>query len=269
MLGRRSTEFDVLMQWIHLLRGTWWPGPTFTARDLYPAEGRNVITEGALARDDWDDFLSVDSDHLPSPAFLERIAEYPLDVGIVVGTYFGREYPFDLQAWDSDPESEGLKAIHPSRIIEMLDRPGLYRVGGGGTGWMFIRRNVLELMHEQKGPGNVWEIKGLTPELATKLGIGLVLGEDVMFCVQARQLLDVQVWLDTDPRIESAHLGTMRYTRREWYAAHLANIRAPLDTDALAQSGHRLEATPTNLRRLTQAAGRRVERATRRLSRRG
>ena len=58
MLGRRYADFDVLMQWIHVLRAHHWPGPTFTARDLYPVEGRNVQTAGALMRDDWDDFLT-------------------------------------------------------------------------------------------------------------------------------------------------------------------------------------------------------------------
>ena len=79
MLGRRYSDFDVLMQWIHILRAIHWPGPTFTHRDTYPSEGRNVITAGALLRDDWDDYLSIDSDHLPAPTFIQRIAEYPLD----------------------------------------------------------------------------------------------------------------------------------------------------------------------------------------------
>jgi hypothetical protein len=246
MLGRRSVEFDVLMQWVHILRARWWPGPTFTHRDLYPAEGRNVITSRSLLHTDpddplyYDDLLWVDSDHLPSPAFIERIAEYPLDALAVAGTYFGREYPFDLQAWESEPDLEGLKAIAPQRVENMLARPGLYPVGGGGTGWLFLRREVLERMEQVKGQGYIWEIRGLTPELAAKLGLGLVLGEDVVFCMELKRLLGIQVWLDTDPRIESQHIGSMRVGRREWGAAHVVppDLLTRLDLNALEQTGH-------------------------------
>jgi hypothetical protein len=256
MLGRRNVDFDVLMQWIHVLRERWWPGPTFTHRDLYPAEGRNVITAGALLHEDkdgnwitpghplwFDDFLWVDSDHLPSPLFLERIAEYPLDALAIGGTYFGREYPFDLQAWATEPDLEGLLPLPPDRIANILHRPGLYPVGGVGTGWLLLRREVLERMAEVKGLGYIWEIRGLTPELAKKLGLGLVIGEDVVFCMELRRLLDVQVWLDTDPRIESQHLATMRIGRREWQAAHMvpAALAPLMDHDALKRSGHTME----------------------------
>lgn len=244
------------MQWVHLLREHHWPGPTFTARDLYPAEGRNVITSGALARDDWTHFLWVDSDHLPGMKCLERLAEYPDDVSCVVGAYFGREYPYDLQAWNSDPESEGLKQIHPALIDSMLATPDLYRVGGGGTGWMLIRRNVLELMQEEKGEGNTWEVKGLGPELKRKLGIGLVLGEDVMFCVEIARLFGVQTWLDTDPRIESAHQGTLRVTRQEWRAAHFVELggAVSLDTQAINRTGHVLERDERGMNRAQRRA---------------
>ncbi len=270
MLGRRYSDFDVLMQWIHVLREHHWPGPTFTARDLYPAEGRNVITAGALLRDDWDDFLSIDSDQLPAPTFIERIAEYPLEVELVIGTYFAREYPFDLQAWTSTPDLEGLQAIHPARVDEMLQKPGLYRVGGGGTGFMLIRRRVLERLQEIKGAGHVWEIRGLSPELEEKLGTGLVLGEDVTFCMDVQRLLGVQAWLDTDPRIESQHMQSSRVDRRNWYAAHMAPVVMDRDAvqAALVRSGHSLEidrVRDAELETVARAQGRREARAARRL----
>lgn len=277
MLGRRSVEFDVLMQWVHVLRARWWPGPTFTHRDLYPAEGRNVITSRSLLHTDpadplyYDDLLWVDSDHLPSPAFLERLDEYPLEALAIAGTYFGREYPFDLQAWDSSPDEEGLKAIRPERVINMLESPGLYPVGGGGTGWLLLRREVLERMAELKGEGRIWEIRGLSAELAKQLGVGLVLGEDVVFCMELKKLLDVQVYLDTDPRIESQHIGSMRVGRREWAAAHVVpgHLVGAVDVQALERSGHGLEVEiaselgpPTDLdrARLERAAERRERR---------
>lgn len=241
MLGRGQVHFDVLMQWVHVLRGTWWPGPTFTHRDLYPAEGRNVISAGALLRKDWGKLLWVDSDHLPSPLFLERIREYPRWAQLVIGAYFGREYPFDLQAWDSNPETEGLLSIHPTRIETMLNDPGLHPVGGGGTGFMLIDREVLQAMEDRKGQGYIWEIKGITPELAQKLGVGLVIGEDVSFCIETSRYLGVQAYLDTDPRIESEHMSVQRIGRRNWYAAHVIRQQAELDVEALNRSGHRLE----------------------------
>lgn len=248
MLGRRYADFDVLMQWIHVLRGTWWPGPTFTHRDLYPGEGRNVLTAGGLLDKSWSDWLWVDSDHLPSPKFIARLEEYPEEVELVIGCYFNREYPFDLQAWDDnlDPDSEGLLPIHPARIDEMLAKPGLYRVGGGGTGWMFIRRRVLERMTQLRGRGAVWEIKGYSPEMREKLGLGIVMGEDVHFCVNARQLLGVQAWLDTDPRARSGHMQTRPVDARDWQAAHMMPVvldKATVEA-ALAQNGHVLEIDP-------------------------
>lgn len=265
MLGRGQVHFDVLMQWVHILRAEHWPGPTFTHRDLYPAEGRNVVSAGALLRKDWGKLLWVDSDQLPSPAFLQRLREYPKSAKLVIGTYFGREYPFDLQAWNSNPESEGLLAIHPAQIDEMMATPGLYPVGGGGTGWMLIDREVLEAMEALKGPGYIWEIKGITPELAAKLGVGLVIGEDVSFCIETHRHLGVQAFLDTDPRIESAHLSVQRIGRREWYAAHVLGLpqqgpaKAQLDVEALNRSGHRLEVEvdPERLQEATEMAARR------------
>ena len=243
MLGRRYADFDVLMQWIHALRDTWWPGPTFTHRDLYPAEGRNVITTGALLDKKWDDLVWIDSDHMVAMKFMDRLAEYPPEVELVIGTYFGREYPFDLQAWDSKPDQEGLLAIDPRRVDEMLKRPGLHRVGGGGTGFMFMRRAVLERMQGEKGIGYIWEIKGLSPELAEKLGAGIVLGEDVVFCIETKRRLGVQAFLDTDHRVKSGHMQTRPVDERDWRAAHMAGV--VFDThaveEALRGSGHRLE----------------------------
>lgn len=244
MLGRRYADFDVLMQWIHVLRESWWPGPTFTHRDLYPAEGRNVITTGALLDKRWDDFLFVDSDHMVPLHFMDRLAEYPPEVELVIGAYPGREYPFDLQAWDSVPDVEGLKAIHPERVDAMLRKPGLYRVGGGGTGFMFLRRRVLERMQEVKGRGYTWEVRGLSPEMAEKLGAGIVLGEDVVFCIETQRLLGVQAWLDTDPRVKSGHMQTRPISLdQDWRAAHMAGVQLDPRTvqEALQGSGHRLE----------------------------
>jgi hypothetical protein len=96
-------------------------------------------------------------------------------------------------------------------------------------------------MEELKGAGRIWEIRGLTPELAEQLGLGLVLGEDVVFCMELKRLLGIQVWLDSDPRIESQHIGTMRVGRREWAAAHVVPSTVVLDEEAIARQGHRVE----------------------------
>jgi len=238
----------VLSQWIQILRAQPWPGPCFHHRDLYPAEGRNVITRGALSTPGWDDLLWVDSDHLPNPAFIGRIAEYPLEAAVVVGTYFNREYPYELQAYEA-PAKDGTPGllgggVYPLRVLEMLEKPGLYPVGGGGTGWMLIRRAVLEAMQEWKGPGQVWEVSGLGPQPPGDLPRGIDIGEDIKFCLEVAQLLGLQVWLDTDARIESGHVGSMIYNHDHWAAAHLvtdAYAAAGLDQEKLAKLGLRFQ----------------------------
>lgn len=241
MLGRRYVEFDVLMQWIHILRSDWWPGPTYTHRDTYPGEGRNVITAGALTHDSWDDFLWVDSDHLPSPAFVERLRQYPKTCKVVVGAYFLREYPFDLQAWEADPEEHGIVQIHPQRIMAMLDQPGLYEVGGGGTGWMFIRREIMERLATILGPTHLFDIHGWTAEMEAKLGAGVIIGEDVSFCIAVRKHLGEKIWLDTHPMIQSAHMGSERYGAPHWKAAHVIPAGSGLE-EVILPPGYRVDA---------------------------
>jgi hypothetical protein len=232
---------DVLGQWLELLRRTYWPGPIFKLRPAYIVQARNGLTKQALLRGDWDDLLWVDSDILPDTGLPSRIAElverpdYNAPAGgVVCGAYYGREYPFEVQLYNQHPELEGLQFIHPSRWLPALahskrcyeahQSAPLLPCGGGGTGLMLIRRDVLERMAEMKGPGSIWETPALEPALAERVRAG---GderdhwtEDVWFCVEVNKRLGVQVMADTDFRFSGAHENYDRIGPQHYIASH-------------------------------------------------
>src|ERR1700682_5819417 len=157
----KTVAGEVFGQWIELLRRHAWPGPGFRFRPAYIVPARNGLTQRALLRADWDDFLWVDSDIAPDTGLPERIAELTAmpsylapTGGVVCGAYYQREFPFETQLSNPHPELTGLQFIHPSRWIAALElarqryeagQPApVLEAGGGGTGLMLIRRDVLE-----------------------------------------------------------------------------------------------------------------------------
>ena len=83
---------------IALLRTHWWPGPTFPYRPAYIVHARNEITQRALLRGDWDDFLWIDSDIVPDMNLPVRIAELVESEpylapsgGVICGSYSMKE----------------------------------------------------------------------------------------------------------------------------------------------------------------------------------
>jgi hypothetical protein len=234
---------DVFGQWIELLRRTAWPGPVFRFRPAYIVPARNGLTAKALLRGDWDDFLFIDSDIAPEVNLPERIAELTAmpaylaaDGGVVCGAYYQREYPFETQLYNPHPEMEGLQFIHPARWLRALEDAATARhagqgapvleVGGGGTGLMLIRRDVLERMAAFKGADAIWETPAIEPKLLERVRAAGedrangVWTEDVWFCIEVRRRLGIRVMADTDLRFTGGHAGIDLKGPRDYIAAH-------------------------------------------------
>jgi hypothetical protein len=265
MVIEKSVPGVVLSQWLKILRGRPWPGPTFPHRAYNVITERNLITTRALERPaaDWQAFYFHDSDMVPDARIVSRLLElcrHPSflakDGGVIVGSYYARTPPFEVQIFDPHPELEGMQYLSPARwqpaIAEakanyLKDRPGrLIKVGGGGTGSMLIRRDVLERMVERKGRGKVFELHPLGAELLEELRRkgedrpGGTWTEDIWFCVEVRRLLGVQVLADTDLRLCSGHVETEHIVTPDHYlAAHIAaSDRFVLDTAKLERQGY-------------------------------
>jgi hypothetical protein len=267
----KSAPGEVLGQWLEVLRRRYWPGPTFTHRAYNVIEGRNRITTRALERppEDWTALYWTDSDMLPDPGIVDRLEEllhHPSftakDGGVVVGAYYNRELPFEVQLYEAHPELEGMHFLKPDYWTRLITeakgrylnlRPGrLVPVGGGGTGSMLIRRDVLERMERLKGRGKVWEMPLLPDKLVEQLRQrgedkpGARWGEDMWFCMEIRRRLGIQVLADTDLRLTHGHVRSDIVGPDHYLAAHTVPERVILDTAAVERkTGYRpVEAAP-------------------------
>lgn len=246
MVGRSSVSFEVLKQWIGVLRAVRWPGPTFLMPEIYAAGAwigvvplRNLVTYTALKDRSWDYLLWVDADHKLTPGIFGRLQEHAAAGRPVVGgLYYGRSYPFEVQAFAArDPG--GVLYVPPQVLVPALypPRSEVIPVAGVGTGCMLIRRDVLERMAERRGAGNVWRADRVPWEEQVKLldggeDISGVMSEDILFCLDVADELGEQVWLDLDPRMETGHQGEETRDRRHYLASH--QLPAGIDPRSVA-----------------------------------
>jgi hypothetical protein len=265
MVGRTQVSFEVLKQWIGTLRQVYWPGPTFLMPEIYAAGAwigvcplRNLLTYQALKDPSWTHMLWLDADHKVDHRIFGRLEAHALnDPGIVVGCYYSRSYPFEVQAWVPHPDGDGFTFPGPQAMIPLLRHqqpraagqvldigaityfPGswpLLPVSAGGTGCMFMTRQLLEGMVAARGAPDVWRVDRMPWEATRALldggeDVSGVMTEDILFCLDARELLGVQTWLDTDPRMETGHVGEVTRDRRDYIAAH--QVPAGIDLEAL------------------------------------
>ncbi len=112
---------------------------------------------------------------------------------------------------------------------------------------MMISRGLLQRMQDAKGRGHVWEAHPIGDDLLEELRAegedrpGAVWSEDIWFCLEAKELLGVQCWFDSDPRAEVAHIATQRIDYQHWRAATIHVIQSG-QLGPLQQRGYRLEA---------------------------
>lgn len=242
---------ETLKQWISLFWPTFGGGPVYHMRDLYVTESRNRITAGYLNADPDADLLWLDSDHFMNPYMVQRLREIPEHKGVVGGMYMGRGYPFDIQAWLTDAQVDGMIPIDPAVLMRWVEQePGLHPVAGCGTGTMMVRKRVLQEMQRIRGAGNVFHTEKLPDVLVRKISDqerkrgkdgsfiqGAEWSEDMQLCFDVQELLGERVYLDTDLRLHTGHEAAMIVDYRWWRAAHTVPEGITLDADALAKAG--------------------------------
>jgi GT2 family glycosyltransferase len=141
-----------------------------------PAANRNFLVERFLARPDFTWLCFLDSDMTPPPATVVRLVSHNKD--IVGATCFSRSGEYldtynDLSGEQAETNDDGLR-----------------EVASVGFGCVLVRRAVLAAMTQ--------------PFFSTDSPFAL--GEDVGFCVKARQL-GFRVYLDT--RLVVGHLHVL------------------------------------------------------------
>ena len=177
--------------------------------NLVHMSGCSIITKARnkLVRNfmesDCTDFLFVDADVVINTDAVTRLLALSSDKDVVAGSYPRRakDAKFFLDFYlDKDGQLE-------------FDDHGLMRVESVSTGFMLIRRHVIEHMIE-KHPE--WQYKGdgdgETEHALFDFMIldGQYIGEDYAFCLRARQD-GFKIYLD--PMISLPHIGTEEFTR--------------------------------------------------------
>jgi len=177
--------------------------------NLVHMSGCSIITKARnkLVRNfmesDCTDFLFVDADVVINTDAVTRLLALSSDKDVVAGSYPRRskDAKFFLDFYlDKDGQLE-------------FDDHGLMRVESVSTGFMLIRRHVIEHMIE-KHPE--WQYAGdgdgETEHALFDFMIlnGQYIGEDYAFCLRARQD-GFKIYLD--PMISLPHIGTEEFTR--------------------------------------------------------
>jgi len=177
--------------------------------NLVHMSGCSIITKARnkLVRNfmesDCTDFLFVDADVVINTDAVTRLLALSSDKDVVAGSYPRRskDAKFFLDFYlDEDGQLE-------------FDDHGLMRVESVSTGFMLIRRHVIEHMIEKhpewkyQGDGD-----GETEHALFDFMIlnGQYIGEDYAFCLRARQD-GFKIYLD--PMISLPHIGTEEFTR--------------------------------------------------------
>jgi hypothetical protein len=164
------------------------------------SRARNLIAHEFL-KSNCDHLLFIDSDICFEPDSVLRLLAWNQDRGVVAGAYESRK-PGKIFILTLDHDKD-------ENII--MDEMGLVKARRVATGFMMIRRDVLETLAknhpEWEHPDNIAESKlfgffdfALTPE-------GYI-GEDFLFC---KRVIDAgfDVWID--PTIKLSHMGIHEY----------------------------------------------------------
>ena len=165
-------------------------------------KARNKLVSNFM-ESDCTDMLFVDADVVINVEAVTRLLALSTDRDIVAGTYPRRaaDAKFFLDFYlDEDNQLE-------------FDENGLMRVESVATGFMLIRRHVIESMiaaHPEwryKGDGD-----GADEHAVFDFAIidGEYIGEDYLFCRRAREH-GFKIYLD--PMISLPHIGTQEFTR--------------------------------------------------------
>jgi hypothetical protein len=130
-----------------------WHGPirfVFQRDNPYPVGRDNILHQYQQGRDlflrgDDDAMLVVESDIIPPPDALQKLAAIEADVAY--GVYMFRNSPVIniFERYPGTPRNEGESlSIHPDKLQQAV-KSGVIPCSGGGLGCALIRRRVLEM----------------------------------------------------------------------------------------------------------------------------
>ena len=176
------------------------PHKLITSECSLISAGRNEMAQENVNRTNADYLMWIDSDMQFPPYGVTRLIGYGLD--IVGGVYFRK-------AADARPLVLRFNEAGLFEEFTEVPRGELFEVDGIGTGFLLIRRRVIEAFTPE-----------VTKEYGTPFGIGKgptgrEEGEDLSFCRRAK-LLGFKIW--ADPSIPLGHIGKIAYTRQNFEA---------------------------------------------------
>lgn len=179
------------------IRHTWANRPG----DPFIAKARSSIACDFLATEETDLFFLDDDIRWPAHKVLEFIeSDAPVIAGVYPHKLDALSFPCSLEATE-----DGL-----------VEKDGLYRAVLAPTGFMRIKRWVLEALYEDAPPYRETEADGRTFERRAIFNSGPGIdgnwwGEDYSFC-NACRAHGIDVWIDPD--IPFHHRGQKRYEAR-------------------------------------------------------
>ena len=169
--------------------------------DPFIAKARSSEACDFLATDATDLFFLDDDIGWPANKVLEFIQS---DAPVIAGVY---PHKMEEVSWPCSLEADD---------GELIERDGLYRAVLAPTGFMRIKRWVLEKLYENAPPYKEIEASGKTFERRAIFNSGPAQdgqwwGEDYDFCNSCR-MNDIEVWID--PNIGFFHRGNKRWAGR-------------------------------------------------------
>lgn len=188
----------------------------------YLSDQRNELS--FLAKKTESDLLFIDSDMIFKPQEIDYILEAMdsnPDINIIGGLYFARRephFPISMKLLSDKELKEASKNddritiedkeyFFKMNLHEIPDIPYTIKEGlGVGTGFLYVKNYILQEMWKKE---NIR--KHGKPFSYYHMSNGDEIKEDLAFCLRANKM-GFQVWCD--PRVELAHLGKLKITKR-------------------------------------------------------
>jgi hypothetical protein len=159
---------------------------------------RNMLVDQFL-KSDCTDLLFIDADVIAEPDHILRLMAQSGDKDITAGAYPRRR-----------KDKMFFMDLHYDENGDLEFDGSMMRINRVGTGFMLVRRNVVEALAERAqkylGQDGVSQIANV---FEFQLKDGMFVGEDYAFCDTARAL-GYKVWLDVE--ISLPHVGTEEFT---------------------------------------------------------
>lgn len=159
---------------------------------------RNMLVDQFL-KTDCTDLLFIDADVIAEPDHILRLMAQSGDKDITAGAYPRRR-----------KDKMFFMDLHYDENGDLEFDGSMMRINRVGTGFMLVRRNVVEALAERAqkylGQDGVSQMANV---FEFQLKDGMFVGEDYAFCDAARAL-GYKVWLDVD--ISLPHVGTEEFT---------------------------------------------------------